>query len=94
MTHHSIALVTPLMILLEAGINAQVLIAQLALDLAPPTPCSTPAALDTLAWKVSMLWPMTQVGPASCCWDVRLYMSELGGMGGRYLRQQLLAKVQ
>jgi hypothetical protein len=93
-TYHSATLFLPFVIQLEAGIDAQMHVTQLAHNLTPPSSRPTLGTHNTLASFVSMLRPVTMQRPAATTWDCCLYVSARGGEESCYLLQQLLAKVK
>jgi hypothetical protein len=82
------------MISLEAGVDAEVHLTQLAHNPTPPSTRPTPGTEHTLACYVRVLWPVTHSGSAPSSWHVRLHMGAWGRIGGCYLLQQLLAELQ
>jgi hypothetical protein len=60
-----------------------------------PMPISRPSvAVDTDAGCIVLHGPMANETLVYNCWGPHLYVGEWGGVGGGYLRQELLAEVQ
>ena len=82
------------MICPKAGCRVQIHSTDGALEVCPIPPLPSITAVDTVA-SVGMLFrPMANKASVYNCWDSRLYVGAMGGVGSGYLSQELLSKVQ